>query len=755
MKKLLMLGGLLLLQTTFAMAQQKPDRAVYDLVPTPVSMIRKPGFFQMTDAVRIAAPAALKDAAMLLAGALHLPEQNKMILSGTVHGRGVIHLALRKDPTLGSEGYHLSVSPTGIQITGSNREGVIHGLFTLVQLQEIQTDENRIPCLKISDTPRFTYRGMHLDVSRHFFPVSFIKKFIDVMALYKFNTFHWHLTDGAGWRLQIKKYPLLTLEGAWRTRKNLSEWWKSDRHYSRQGAPDAYGGYYTTRQAKEVVKYAAQRGITVIPEIEMPAHSEEVLACYPELSCSGKPYKNAEFCIGNDSTFTFLEDVLTEVMRIFPSKYIHIGGDEASKTSWKTCPKDQALMKRLGLKNGAELQSYFVNRIGKFLHAHGRKLLGWDEILEGGTLAPGATVMSWRGEAGGIAATRQGHDVVMTPGAYCYFDHYQSDPNTQPYAIGGYTPLSKVYGYDPVPADSLSPAEQNRIIGVQANLWTEYMPTTEQVEYMAFPRMLALSEVAWTAPHRKNFDDFHRRLQSQYLLLQRHNVNYYRPSYRVHISALPDDKKKENLVSFSTEQYQPVIRYTTNGSTPDRKSPVYTKPFYVKGRTTVKAIIFKDGLPMDSVRVFTANYHKAIGKKITYNNGGWSSSYPAAGASTLTDGITGGLTYQDKKWQGFLHDIDVTVDMGGVTTLNSLSIRFMQLKGPGVYMPGSVTVLLSDDGKNFKATGAVQNDISPKDSRLLFKTFTFDLKGKSARFIRVKAPNVQDGFMFTDEIMVN
>lgn len=730
------------------MALGQVKNPVYALIPKPVSLTKDTGFFRLTARVNITAPKELKDIAALLKEKLSYSNNTS---SQDRSKAGTIAFELKKkDTALGKEGYKLLISPVVIRIISATKEGAVHGLFTLLQLQQIQTDEQLIPCLEITDKPRFAYRGFMLDVSRHFFPVSFIKKLLDLMALYKLNTFHWHLTDGGGWRLQIKKYPLLTKVAAWRPRGSYQQW---NRHLSHKGDPDAYGGYYTPEEAKEVVQYAAARGITVIPEIEMPAHSEEVLAVYPQLSCSGKPYKNSSFCIGNDSTFTFLEDVLTEVMKIFPSEYIHIGGDEANMNSWKTCPKDQALMKRMGFTHVDQLQSYLVQKIEKFLTAHGRKLIGWDEILKGG-LAPEATVMSWRGESGGIAAARQGHDVVMTPGAYCYFDHYQSDPNTQPPSIGGYIPLRKVYSYDPIPEDSLTPAQQKYILGVQANLWTEWVPTTEHAEYMIFPRLLALSEVGWTTQKKKSFPDFHRRLQSQYVLLQQHFVNYYRPSYRIQIKALPNYKLKENLVRFNTEQYNPVIHYTTDGTYPTLQSPVYTQPFYIKGKDTIKAIIFKNDKAMDSAAVYVADYHKAIGKKVIYHNGGWSRSYPAQRDSTLTNGITGSLTYQDKQWQGFLHDMDVTVDMGTVTPLHDLSIRFMQLIGPGVYIPNSVSVFLSDDNKNFTPVGEVMNNVSSTDRRLLFKTFSFNLDGKKARYIRVKVDK-QRGFMFTDEIRVD
>ncbi len=724
--------------------------SAYDLVPKPQHLEKLEGQFHFGHTVKIKAPNNFKAEVKLLREALWLNTADQSVESS---GKIVFKIKAKKYSDLEAEGYRLIVHSDEILVEAAHRKGAIYGLFTLLQLQQIQADQSRIPAVSIVDKPAFVYRGMHLDVSRHFFPVSFIKKYIDMLAYYKFNTFHWHLTDGQGWRLEIKKYPKLTNQAAWRTNGKKLNWHMGDERFLHEGDPNAYGGYYTQDEAREVVAYAAKRGITVIPEIEMPGHSEEVLAVYPQLSCSGKPYVNTEFCIGNDSTFVFLKDVLTEVMAIFPSKYIHIGGDEASMEPWKTCPKDQALMKEQGFTDVAQLQSYAVKEMGKFLKAHGRKLLGWDEILKGG-LAPGATVMSWRGETGGIEAARMGHDVVMTPGTYMYLDHYQSDPNTQPKAISGYTPLRKVYSYHPVPTDSLTLAQQKHILGVQANLWTEYIPSRDHVEYMIFPRMLAVAEIGWTPEKERHFHDFHRRLQSQYRLLQRHAVNYYRPSFRLQVKAVPNYATQQYTVTFFSEQYNPTIYYTTDGSTPTPDDQLYKGAFEVSGNTTVTAAIFREGKPVIAPKAFTVNYHKAIGKSVTYNKGGWSNNYPAQEYATLTNGIVGGLTYQDLQWQGFLHDMDVVVDLEKVTDLHQLSMRFMQLIGPGVYMPNQVEVEVSTDGEHYTEVGVVKNDVSPTDDRLLFKTFTVDLSGHQGRYIRVKVDK-QNGFMFTDEIMVN
>ena len=418
-----------------------------------------------------------------------------------------------------AEGYTLTVDQQGVKATATTPAGLFYAYQSLLQMAEsAQSGSFTLPCVNIADYPRFDYRGLHLDVSRHFYTKEFVKKQLDAMARYKLNRFHWHLTDGAGWRLEIKQYPELTEKAAYRPFENWQAWWKGDRRYCDKDDANAQGGYYTQEDVKEILEYARQLHITVIPEIEMPGHSEEVLAVYPELSCSGKPYQNGEFCVGNEKTFTFLQNVLLEVIDLFPSEYIHIGGDEAAKGSWKKCPKCQARIHKEGLKNEEELQSYLIHRIERFLNQHGRKLLGWDEILEGG-LAPGATVMSWRGEEGGITAAKAGHDVIMTPGGYCYLDSYQDAPTTQPVAIGGFLTLERVYSYNPVP-EELAENQRGYIKGVQGNVWTEYMPTPEHTEYMIYPRLLAIAEVGWTQPEQKDWETFHAKALEEVAWMQ-------------------------------------------------------------------------------------------------------------------------------------------------------------------------------------------------------------------------------------------
>ncbi|MBI6116831.1 beta-N-acetylhexosaminidase [Salegentibacter maritimus] len=430
------------------------------------------------------------------------------------------------------EAYNLIVTHEKVVVEGASAKGVFYGVQTLKQLLPLQSEidaesaEIAIPAVTISDAPAFDYRGMHLDVARHMFPVDFIKKYIDLIAMHKMNTFHWHLTEDQGWRIEIKQYPKLTEIGSIRKETMIE---KNFDPYKGDG--EEYGGYYTQEEVKDIVAYAAKRHVTVIPEIELPGHSRAVLAAYPELGNGTGPYEVAtkwgvfkEILAPKEETFEFLENVLTEVMELFPSEYIHIGGDEAPKTEWEQSAQAQEVIKREGLKDEHELQSYFIRRIEKFLNENGRQIIGWDEILEGG-LAPNATVMSWRGNQGGIEAAKQKHNVVMTPNTHLYFDHYQSDPETEPLAIGGNSTVSHVYSFDPVP-EELSAGEEKYILGAQANVWTEYMKDSDYVEYMVLPRMTALSEVVWTYPEERNWDEFKARLVEFKKLYDQMDLNY-------------------------------------------------------------------------------------------------------------------------------------------------------------------------------------------------------------------------------------
>lgn len=669
-----------------------------------------------------------------------------------IPGSGVRLIQARDMDRLAADAYRLVVDTSGIIITAHQPAAMLNGILTVLQLAYTQSAGGELPAMLIEDRPRFVYRGLHLDVSRHFYPLSFLKKFIDLMALYKFNTFHWHLTDGAGWRLEIKKYPELTRKAAWRTHAVWKDWQQHGRRYLEAGDPNASGGYYTQAEARELVAYAMRKGITIIPEIEMPGHSEEVLAVYPQLSCIGKPYHHAEFCIGNEETFLFLTNVLDEVTNIFPSEYIHIGGDEVNKESWTSCAKCKARMEEKGLKEVGELQHYAVGRIDSFLRSRGKKLIGWDEIQEGG-LPPGATVMSWRGEAGGVQAANAGHDVIMTPNSHLYFDYYQSDPRTQPEAIGGYIPLSAVYAYDPMPA-GVAADKAKHILGAQGNVWTEYMPTTEHVEYMVFPRALALAEVVWSDTKNRDWDDFYRRLQAHYRVLQQLNTNYYRPSYGVDIDVTFNPDTLTNTISLVTEQRRLGIRYTTDGQEPDAKSPLYTKPIELAMPATIQAAYFVDSGRVGPIAVAEADIHRAIGKSIAYQTP-WDAAYPAQQDSTLLNGQKGGKRPDDGQWQGFTNNVDVTVDFERREALNTVTIRFLQDVSVHAYQPGEVTVLLSDNGKNFREVGSLTNDLPPEEKFRKVKTYTFDFDTtQTARYVRVVATNIQNALLLTDEVVV-
>ena len=646
------------------------------------------------------------------------------------------------------EGYQLDVTPGGIDLRAGSPDGLFYGMQTLRQLYA----GGEVPCVSIRDNPRFGYRGLHLDVSRHFFSKEEVMKLLDVMSFYKLNTLHMHLTDAGGWRIEIDKYPKLTSETAFRTESDWRKWWDGrDRKYLPEGTPGAYGGYYTKEDIREIVKHAASKHINIIPEIEFPGHSEEVLMAYPELSCSGKPYQNGDFCIGNEKSFTFMEDVLAEVIDLFPSEYIHVGGDEAGKSAWKKCPKCQALMKEKGMKNVDELQSYMIHRAEEFLNSKDRKLIGWDEILEGG-LAPEATVMSWRGEDGGIKSARMGHDVVMTPGNYMYLDFYQADPKTQPYAIGGYTPIKKVYSYDPVPADSLTVEECRHILGVQANTWTEYIQTPEHLEYMMFPRALAVAEIGWTPQELRTWEDFKPRMNAHISKLQGMGIRTFTLSDELEVTMQVDTADRKIEVILDAEKYPAEIRYTTDGSVPVASSALYAGPITVQDSAHIKAAIFRDGVLQGTPTEKKVDYHRAINKPIHYNSKLYE-GYMAGGTNALLDGYRGGLTYLDGRWQGYLDDLDCVIDMEEETDIHKVSIRFMQLIGPGVFQPGQVELLTSEDGENFISRGIVPTTVPADDPDLLFQEYTFDGNWKT-RYIRLKAPRANPGFIFADEIVV-
>jgi len=576
--------------------------------------------------------------------------------------------------------------------------GLFYGLQTLRQL--IAQSKGKLQCQTIIDSPTYKWRGMHLDVSRHFFDVAFIKKYIDILALHKMNTFHWHLTDDQGWRIEIKKYPKLTEIGSQRKEtiigKNFDPY-KGDRK--------PYGGYYTQEQIKEVVAYAAERYITVVPEIEMPGHAMAALSAYPQFSCRQKQLEtltkwgvSEDIYCSKDETVQFLFDVLDEVLELFPSQYIHIGGDEAPRTRWKTCAHCQANIRKYNLKDEHELQSYFIGRMDSFLTSRGRKTIGWDEILEGG-LAENAAVMSWRGENGGIAAARQKHKVIMSPGSHCYFDHYQGDKKTEPLAIGGYTPLKKVFDYHPIPND-LEKKYHKYILGAQGNVWTEYMETPEQVMYMALPRLCALSEVLWSGPSTSSYYDFTQRLIPHFSLLDSLGYNYSKALFNIYTLNITSDEKLSVSLESDFPEYE--IRYTMDSSQPNAQSTLFKKPISINNDFVLKAQHFKNGNALGNTFSREYKYHLALGKKLDFKNPP-NEHYKTGGAQTLINGVIGSLPWSGNEWLGWRGEaMEATLDLGLVEEVHKIKVSFLQAKESWIHLPKQVHVYVGRSEESAK-----------------------------------------------------
>ena len=613
-KKLIVSFLLLSLASSIVAQTGKGFDNHFSIIPQPLILKARSGNFVIGKKTRIYVDhnnTSLRKIGEMLSAQLKLETGYTISInenSGNPANDAIILTGNNAVDTLGTEGYSLSVRPERIIIKSVHSAGVFYGMQTLLQLLPVIPEAKKnsllIQGVDILDKPRFGWRGMMLDVGRYFYSVDFIKKFIDYLAMHKMNTFHWHLTEDHGWRIEIKKYPKLTQIGAWRAATQY------DRATS-QVDQNPHGGYYTQDEIREVVAYATDRFVNIVPEIEMPGHSLAALVAYPELSCTGGPFKmplywgiqKDVYCAGNEQTFEFLENVLTEVAALFPSPIIHIGGDECPKDRWKSCPKCQARMKAEGLKDEHELQSYFIRRIEKFLLTKNKRIIGWDEILEGG-LAPNASVMSWRGIQGGIAAARLQHEVVMSPFDYTYFDYYQGEPYLEPVAFGGLLTLEKVYSYEPMP-DSLNAKEAQYIKGVQANIWSEFIHSPEKVEYMGFPRGAALAEVGWTDPKLKNWEDFKRRMETQYKRYEYIGMNYSKSAMNVLHTAVKNDTDETAIIMLKTNSYQPEIRYTTNSTEPTRSSTVYDKAFNIKLPGTVKSAVFKNGVKVSKVSVFS------------------------------------------------------------------------------------------------------------------------------------------------------
>ena len=680
------------------------------------------------------------------------------------------------DQTLPEEGYRLDVTPKGVEVRASRFPGFFYAVQSLRQMlpaavygtEPAPGEEWVLPCVSIEDAPRFAYRGMHLDVARHFFSVEEVKRYLDVMAIHKLNRFHWHLTDDQGWRIEIKKYPELTTVGSIRKKTMIRKEWDNY-----DNTP--YGGYYTQDEIRDIVAYAADRAITVIPEIDLPGHMLSALTAYPELGCTGGPYEvwgrwgvaDDVLCPGQEKTFEFLEDVLDEVVGLFPSELIHIGGDECPKVRWEKCPRCQAKIRQLGLKDDGEhtaehyLQSYVTDRIGKFLAQHGRRIIGWDEILEG--RAPSdAVVMSWRGSEGGIAAAKLGHDVIMTPNSHFYFDYYQSlDTDAEPFGIGGYIPMEQVYSYDPA-FPELTPEQQKHILGVQANLWTEYVLSDEHLEYMLLPRLAALSEVQWCLPETKDWNRFIGSFRMDEIYSQM-GYEFAKHIFGVTASYAVDPEKGGVVMTLTTQGGAP-IRYTLDGSDPTASSPLYKAPVTIGESCTFKAAALREGM-QTPVYARKFDFNKATGRRIALNAAP-TLKYTYGGASLLVDGYRGGPVYSNGAWIGFLNEpLDVTIDMQGAKPYSAVTVESLVEKGEWVFPPSSVGVYLSDDGSEFTEAALMSVPQETAGSPDGVKPFKVLFPETSARYLRVVARTVdpipawhgaagQKAHMFVDEIIV-
>jgi hexosaminidase len=736
------------------------------VIPVPDSIQEREGTFRLTGRTAVVcffSNRGVKSTADYLATRLREATGFPIPLldaSATMPSGDYLFLNFIRDEELGEEGYVLDVNSRYIDLNAHDDPGFFYAGQSLLQLLSGPSPGVwEIPCLLVRDRPRFLWRGMHLDVARHFFPIAFVKRYIDYLAMYKMNKFHWHLTDDQGWRIQIRSHPELTEVAAWRNGSMIGPY--SDMRFD----SIRYGGYYTQDEIRDVVAYAAGRNVTVVPEIEMPGHSLAALAANPQLSCTGGPFEvgmawgvyEDVFC-PKEETFGFLEDVLTEVCELFPGEYIHIGGDEVPKTRWKQCAACQEIIRREGLRDELELQSYFIRRIERFLNGKGKKIIGWDEILEGG-VAPNAAVMSWRGTEGGIAAARAHHNVVMTPGSHCYFDYYQGNPRYEPLAIGGYVTLAKVYSFEPVPAE-LTAEESSFILGAQGNVWTEYILTHEQVEYMAMPRMLALAEVLWSRSEKRSFSDFTRRIKSHFRRLDRMGTNYSRSLYQPTVRSEHDPSGNGIRVVLGSESGS-AIRYTLDGTDPDPDSPLCDGPFRIEHSSRLKAAAFEDDVRAGQIVEQQFTTTKATGRPIQLAHPP-SNRYANGDPFVLVDGLRGMPGRFGMDWLGFWGpDLDAVIDLGAEVPLKRVAMAFVEAPASWVYYPRNVEVLVSRDGESFDLAAKSPEPLSLSPGIDL----EFRLGGITARYVKVVARNAgkiaeglpgsgNDAWLFVDELIV-
>jgi hexosaminidase len=662
------------------------------------------------------------------------------------------------------EGYRLNIDTNSVLVLASSESGLFYGMQSLIQLFTISEDKNTVilPALDIDDAPRFSWRGMHLDVSRHFMPVSFIKKYIDYLAMNKLNVFHWHLVDGTGWRIEIKSHPELTDIGAWRVVKDADKPWKDIEAWKEGDDRPKYGGFYTQEEVKEIVKYAQERFITVLPEIELPGHSEIVFDCYPNLICKDAKSKSLKnigvYCASNPESYNLLEDVLDEIIVLFPSKYIHIGGDEVNKSNWMKCAACQKLMKENQLDE-KKLQSHFVNHFDRYLLSKGRKLMGWHEILEG-ELSQSANIMYWGGIKEFENVLHKGHPTVLTTGTSYYFDHYQSASEHEPSAWGGFTPLRQVYDLNPLSQD-IDSSLIHQVLGIQANVWTEYMKTPEQVEYMVFPRMFALAENAWIQEKNKSWDRFSRSVDAKLQAYKKIGINCSFSAYRPIITTGIDSLTKKLKVNIETE-LKADIYYTLDGSDPSiDNGTLYSKAFLLNSTKEVKAISVRNSIVLTEIESKTAFFHKARACEISLKNKPYP-TYTAKGAETLLDLESGGNVWASGKWLGFLDvDLDAVIQLDTVNQVRNVAVSCITDKGSGILFPNEIQISVSNDGQNYQLVKKWFKSESvqlSEDSGVNLNLFSVDFEPVNCKYIRVIATcpkqKNQGTFIFIDEIIV-
>jgi len=772
-----LMGVLCILFSTcfYACSEKRTLNSDYEIIPKPLDVNCKgDASFLLKDGVAVIYPEnnrKMQDNAEFLVDYVERQTGVKLTSHAGMPVDGAICLTLDLSDD-NAEAYKLIVNDKRVCISGASEAGVFYGIQTLRKSLPVAQDINvNLSAVEIYDKPRFAYRGAMLDVARHFYTVDEVKTFIDMLALHNINRFHWHLTDDQGWRIEIKKYPKLMSVASERKETVVGRWYSG----IYDGKP--YGGYYTQDELRDVIDYAAKRHITIIPEVDLPGHMQAALTAYPELGCTGGPYEvrtiwgvsQDVLCVGNDFTLQFVKDVLSEVADIFPSEYIHIGGDECPKVRWEKCPKCQERIKSLGLKSDAKhtkeqrLQSYMIQEAAKYLKEKGKRIIGWTEILEGG-LVPDATLMSWIGESGGIEAAHQHHDVIMTPNTYLYFDYYQSKKvEDEPLAIGGYLPIEKTYNYEPMPKE-LTEEEQQYIKGVQANLWTEYIPVFSQVQYMVLPRLGAAAEVQWTDPSKKDYKDFLRRVPHLVAVYDCYGWNYATHVYDVNVDMKADTVNHVLNVQLSTMADDPIY-YTLDGQDPTEKSLKYTKPFTIDQSVVLKTMAVHPDRT-SKISVDTIRFNKATLKPVVLLQPN-ESRFSPDGPVVLVDGRNGNHSFDTGAWLTVAgNDLEAVINMQAETILNSASVHVYVRKDAWLFDARGFSVSVSSDNKNYKEVASQEyKQMQESDSDgIIEHELSFD--PCKATYVKIKVISEKSmpdwhwdagkvPFLLVDEIILN